>query len=506
MRTRGQYMRNALLLVVAVVLVNLIGQRFKFRLDLTDDHRYSLSDATLKLLKDLPEAVTVTAWFTEEMPPDLAVARQDMKDLLVEYAARSKGNVVFEFIDPGKADSLEAKARQEGIQQLLATTREKDKAENLRIYMGATVRMGDRKAVIPVIQQGSALEWTVSSAIKEVSIVEKPVVGLLQGHGEPPMEALSQLVQNLNVMYTVQTMAVYDTVPVHDRFAALLIIDPQDSIPPAQLARIKDHLNKGRGVVLAYTPVLSDLGGSPVLDLRRTGIEAWLQGLGMELEPRIITDARCNQVQVMQQLGNFQMPVPVAFPYFPVISSFAEHPVTAGLDVVTYQFCSPLAPTADSSAHFTPLLFTSEKSNAVEAPQFIDLARQWNDGDFPRGPLTVGAEVQVGDGAQRGKLIVFTNGGFATTGMGRSPQPLPQGNIDLVVNAVDHATGSNDLLGLRGKAVEYRPLDTISDARRLTLKWMNLMVPIALAITYGLLRRAWRQRQRRQRTAPGHVR
>lgn len=149
MRTRGQYMRNALLLVVAVVLVNLIGQRFKFRLDLTDDHRYSLSDATLKLLKDLPEAVTVTAWFTEEMPPDLAVARQDMKDLLVEYAARSKDNVVFEFIDPGKADSLEAKARQEGIQQLLATTREKDKAENLRIYMGATVRMGDRKAVIP---------------------------------------------------------------------------------------------------------------------------------------------------------------------------------------------------------------------------------------------------------------------------------------------------------------------------------------------------------------------
>jgi hypothetical protein len=151
-------------------------------------------------------------------------------------------------------------------------------------------------------------------------------------------------------------------------------------------------------------------------------------------------------------------------------------------------------------------LFTSEKSNALEAPQFIDLARQWSDADFPLGPQTVGAEVQVGTGAQRGKLIVLTNGGFATTGMERSPQPLPQGNIDLLVNAVDHATGSNDLLGLRGKAVEYRPLDTISDARRLSLKWLNLLVPIAAAIAYGLLRRAWRQRQRRQRTAPDHVR
>lgn len=506
MRTRAQYLRNALLLVAVVVMANLAGQRFKFRLDLTADRRYSLSEATLKLLKGLPEAVTVTAWFTQEMPPDLAVARQDMKDLLVEYAARSNGNVVFEFIDPGSADSLETRARQEGIQQLLATTREKDKAENLRIYMGATVRMGDRKAVIPVIQQGSALEWTVSSAIKEVSIVEKPVVGLLQGHGEPPPEALGQLLQNLNVMYSAQAMSVYDTLPVHDRFAALVIVDPQDSMPPAQLARIDEFIRKGRGVVLLYSPVRSDLGGSPLLELRRTGIEEWLPRHGMRLEPRIVTDARCNQVQVMQQLGNFQMPVPVAFPYFPVISSFAEHPVTAGLDVVTFQCCSPLGPTADSSAHFTPLLLTSERSNALEPPLFIDLARQWSDADFPLGPRTVGAEVEVGTGAQRGRLIVFTNGGFATTGMGQMPQQLPQGNIDLVVNAVDRATGMNDLLGLRGKAVEYRPLATISDARRATLKWLNLLLPIAGAVAYGLMRRAWRQRQRRQRTAPGHVR
>jgi gliding-associated putative ABC transporter substrate-binding component GldG len=506
MRTQAQYIRNAILLVAVVVMANLVGQRFKFRLDLTADRRYSLSEATLKLLRDLPEAVTVTAWFTEEMPPDLAVARQDMKDLLVEYAARSNGNVVFEFIDPGSADSLEARAREEGLQQLLATTREKDKAENLRIYMGATVRMGDRKTVIPVIQQGSALEWTVSSAIKEVSIVEKPVVGLLQGHGEAPPEALGQLMQNLNVMYSAQAMAVYDTLPVHDRFAALLIVDPQDSIPQAQLARINDFMDKGRGVVLLYSPVQSDLGGSPVLDLRRTGVDSWLERHGIRVEPRIVTDARCNQVQVMQQLGNFQMPVPVAFPYFPVISSFAEHPVAAGLDVVTYQFCSPLSPTPDSSAHFRPLLFTSEKSNVLQAPQFIDLARQWSDADFPLGPQVVGAEVEAGRGPQRGRLIVFTNGGFATTGMGQMPQQLPQGNIDLVVNAVDHATGMNDLLGLRGKAVEYRPLDTISDARRASLKWMNLLLPIAGAVAYGLLRRAWRQRQRRQRTAPGHVR
>ena len=93
MKTRSQLIRNSLLLIVAIVLLNLVGQRFKFRADLTGDKRYTLSDATLNMLKGLLEPVTVTAYFTEKMPPELALIRQDFKDLLVEYAARGNGNV-----------------------------------------------------------------------------------------------------------------------------------------------------------------------------------------------------------------------------------------------------------------------------------------------------------------------------------------------------------------------------------------------------------------------------
>jgi gliding-associated putative ABC transporter substrate-binding component GldG len=508
MRSRTQLFRNTLLLIAALVLVNLIGQRFKFRFDLTADKRFSLSPATINLLSGLPEAVTVSAYFTEKMPPDLAIARQDFKDLLVEYATRSNGNLVFEFIDPNSADSLKLKAQQEGIQPLLATTREKDRAENLEVYMGCVVRMGERKTVVPAIQQGSALEWAVSSAIKEVSILEKPVVGLVQGHGETSLQELNQLVQSLSVMYSVQPTAIYDSVPIHERFQALVFINPIDSIPPMQLDRLHDFLARGKGAVFAYESVRSDLGSSPVAEMRYTGLEPWLEQHGLRIDQRIVVDQRCNQVQVMQQMGQFTMPVPIAFHYFPVLNGFAEHPVSQGLDVVVFQFCSPILPSLrDSTLRFTPFLFTSERSGAVASPQIIELRKQWTEADFPLGPQTVGAEVAgaFGNGPE-GRLVLFTNGGFCNSGSSDRPMQMNPGNLNLMVNAVDRASGQNDLLGLRGKEINYRPIDELSDGARAAFKWMNLLLPVVVAVAYGLGRRAWRRAQRRKRMAADHVR
>src|SRR5690606_22876131 len=105
---------SLLLVLLAALFVNLLAQRYKFRWDLTGDQRFTLGQATLDLIQGLPETATVTAFFTADLPPELAVARQDFQDLLVEFAERSGGKVVFEFVDPGSSAEVADHGRREG--------------------------------------------------------------------------------------------------------------------------------------------------------------------------------------------------------------------------------------------------------------------------------------------------------------------------------------------------------------------------------------------------------
>ena len=111
----------------------------------------------------------------------------------MEYAERSGGKLVFEFEDPGSSERIAAKAMQEGVRPLLAQTRQKDRSENIQVLMGAVVRMGERKSVIPALQEGPGMEWILSSAIAQVTRVEKPLIGVMQGHMEPSTQAVDEL-------------------------------------------------------------------------------------------------------------------------------------------------------------------------------------------------------------------------------------------------------------------------------------------------------------------------
>ena len=116
-----------ILLIVGILLfLNLLSREFFFRIDATKDKQYTLSNATKNILKNLDEPVSITAYFTKDLPAQYAKNYTDLRDLLIEYNTRSKGMVDYEFLDPNSDPELEQEAAQNGISPLLINVREKD--------------------------------------------------------------------------------------------------------------------------------------------------------------------------------------------------------------------------------------------------------------------------------------------------------------------------------------------------------------------------------------------
>jgi len=201
---------QALLMIGIVIVVNIISAQLYFRLDLTADKSYTLSKATKNILRSLEEPITVTAYFTEDVPPQLLQARTDFMDMLIEYSNVAKGNLVYEFIDPNKDQESENKAMQEGIMPNIVNVRERDQMTQKRVFLGAVLKMGTDKEIIPVIQSGTAMEYALSSSIKKLSVIDKPAIGYVQGHGEPSLGALQQVMASLSVLYSVREISLDD--------------------------------------------------------------------------------------------------------------------------------------------------------------------------------------------------------------------------------------------------------------------------------------------------------
>ena len=507
MLTRKKVRMSILLVLGIILLVNLIASRFFFRLDYTADQRYTLSNATKDILNQLNEPVTISAYFSEDLPPNVEQVRQDFRDMLVEYSSNANGLIVYEFINPSENQESETKAQQNGIQPIMINVRERDQMKQQRAYLGAIVQMGDRKEVIPFIQPGAAMEYALSTNIKKLSVKDKPTIALLQGHGEASLSSIPQLYQQLSILYSVEPIEFSDTTGVPSQYKTLVVIAPNDTIPPWHFKYLDDFLSKGGKLLLALNTVSGDFNtgmGNKV----STGFETWLKQRGIEVEENFVIDASCSNIMVRQQQGPFMMNTPVQFPFLPAITNFTKHPITDGMESVVLIFASPIRLTSpDTSLVMFPLAVTSEKSGVQNPPLYFDVMKQWTLSDFTLSSLPVAVLVESKVPGSAGyKMVVFSDGDFAVNGEGQNAQQLSEDNVSFMANAIDWLSDDTGLIELRTKGVTSRPLDpSLEDGTKTLLKYMNFLLPLVLIIIYGMFRFQLKRKRRNELMATDYV-
>ncbi|WP_109830349.1 GldG family protein [Reichenbachiella versicolor] len=471
-----------------LIVVNMISSKLYFRLDFTDDQRYTLSRATNDVLTDLEDIVTVKAYFSEDLPAQLLSNRQDFEDLLIEYENRSGGNLVYEFISPNEEEEVEQEAQQSGIQPVIINVSEKDQVQQLKAYMGAVLMIGDQQEVIPVIQPGVDMEYGLTTAIKKLAVLDKPKVALIQGHGEPSMQEVAQLYQQLSVLYQFEPLDLNTAIDISTDYKSIVIMNPIDTIPQGHFNKIDQYLASGGSAYVAYSNVNGDLSVGQLSPSNDIGMTGWLASKGVNVGNQFVIDSQSGSVTVQQQQGFISYRSQVKFPYFPIVNSFPDHPVTKGLETIMLPFVSAITfSPSDTATSFTPLMTTSELSGIDFTPR-LDIERQWTKNDFVQGPQNMAVAIEGhAVGSTNSKLIVVANGAFAVNG--NPPQQINQDNVNFVSNSVDWLSDDTGLIDLRTKGITSRPLEQLEDGTREMLKYGNVAFPIVLVFIYAFIRR-----------------
>jgi gliding-associated putative ABC transporter substrate-binding component GldG len=259
-----------------------------------------------------------------------------------------------------------------------------------------------------------------------------------------------------------------------------------------------------------------------------TGLEDQLFKYGVRINPDLVQDLVSSKYPVVTGVvGNQPQIMQMDWPFFPLVNGYADHSITRNLDLTLHRFVSSIDTVKAVGVRKTPLLFSSNGSRKISAPVKVSVndLRELNPESFTDGPQAVayllegtftslfrnrflpeGVEATPAiESSAPTKIIVVSDGDFVRNDINpRNGQPQQLGldpftrytfaNQDLVMNMVAYLVEEDGLIKARNKEVKIRPLDRqrIKESR---VFWqvVNLVLPLALLILFGIGRAYYRQ-------------
>jgi gliding-associated putative ABC transporter substrate-binding component GldG len=479
-----------LLMVGIIIALNFLIQPINIRFDLTKNKQYTLSPASKQILGNLKDQITVTAYFSDGLPPDVSKVKRDFQDLLVELSAISKGKMDFKFVSPD-SDAIKQEAANNGIQPLMINVREKDQVKQQQAFLGAVIKSGTDTELIPYVQPGASMEYDLVAAIKKLTLQNKPKLAFIQGHGEASFNELSQVIASLSQLYDIQQIDLRSQPLDPDSVKVAVIVGSKTPFNAEELQQLDNYFLSGGSVVLAVNRMEIDMQSAMAIP-SQTGLEYWLESKGIRIDTSLVLDVQCGSVTVPQYMGSLQVNTQVQFPYLPLAVTFADHPAVKGMQQVLFPYVSPIDFRATlPQTKFTPLVFSSDKSGRALAPVTLSVGdKKWTQADFPlENQILAGLFEQTNTNGPSSKMIVFGDADFALSNeKGKSVSDM---NINLLVNSIDWLGDESGLINLRGKVVASKPIQAKylleeSSHQIELIKWGNVLLPVLLLLLFGM--------------------
>ncbi len=465
-------------------------------LDLTAEKRYSLSDATKKLLdKKLDSAITIEVFLSGNLPADYKKLNIATAEILETFTAYAAGPIQVSFVEPGsnmvdeeaKVKYFDSLAALGVVFERTAISEGIEKSTSQLIVPSALVRYGNRKPVAVDLRSSkkifanynvieavepkedkeatrnaaeALLEYKFAAAIDKVTKINYPTVAYLVGNGQPTDLTVSDLAETLRNDYNLGIFDLKSGYPNASDIDLLLIVKPTAPFTEEDQLKIDQYILNGGKVIWFVDKLHAELDS---LMRTQAGYTAYDRGLnidpllfkyGVRINGDLVQDLNCAKLPIVVGKNPDGSPTMqrIPWPYYPFLTTPSDNPITKNMDRVLPIFPSSIDTVKAPGIKKTILLATDTSSRSIASPAMVSLNSVQSEADlytFTKSHIPVAVLLEgkfsslfansigttVIDSVRR-----FTGLPFLKKGIKETKQ-IVVSDADIVTNAVTKTTG-----------------------------------------------------------------
>ena len=550
--------QNIFIIFIIIILVNVISNFFSFDIDLTEDKKYTLSDNSKKILSQVDDILTIKVYLEGELPTGFQMLSSSINDFLIN-CKNENSQIQFEFINPNdnnesKKQEIFTQLQSQGLFPTDLTIKKTSETSRKIIFPGAIMYFKEKRESVNLLENNFSLspqeninnsienvEFHLISTINKILNNRKDNIAFLKGNGEllstqtfDITNSVNNDNNNLNYYYNVEEFDLkkfeFDSTNNQpdislqlknlNRYKVIIIAKP--TIPFNKLDKflIDQYIMNGGKLLLLIDGVnasidsINNQNGYFIAKKNDLNLDDQLFKYGVRINSDLVQDLRSTEIPIVTGYSN-NRPIQELFkwPYYPLISSKSNHPITNNLDGIKSDFISSID-TLKNNIKKTILLESSNNSRLVQSPSKVSLgiienpppAESYNKENIPLAVLLTGKftsvfknrivpknnEINFKSSSDSTSIIIVSDGDLIANEVSSSGNAFPlgydkfinytfDGNKKFIINAIQYLNDQNGLIKLRSKNIKLRLLDNdIISNYRMPITIINLILPILI--------------------------
>jgi gliding-associated putative ABC transporter substrate-binding component GldG len=535
--------------VFVLIVLNVLGNLFFQRFDLTKDKRYTLSETSLQIIKQVKNPLSIKIYMQGDLPADFKRLQQETKQLLEEFQAYNS-NIVFEFVNPLEDgdESMEfvKSLYKKGLTPVNITVDDKGKQSQAMVFPWAIAVYDDKEVNIPLLKnimgatteqkvKGSIqhLEYSIADAINKITIGKQKKVAILKGNGEMREIHLDKILRQIHDSYyigpfTLDSVAKDPTGTLNalKKYDLAIIAKPTETFSDEEKQVLDQFIMNGGKTLWLIDQVAADMdslynqSGATLAYPRDLNLNDMFFKYGFRINPDLVKDEKGSPIKLATgEQGSAAQYQEFVWKYAPEVYPTSKHPIVKNLGGIRFDFASPID-TLKNGIKKTVLLQSSQYSKPIGSPVEINLnivteqtspQDYLNKGNIPLSVLLEGSfhsafenrvlpfkENSFQAVGKPTKMIVISDGDLARNQLDKNLEPVELGydqrtgklydNKDFMMNCINYLLDDTGLINIRSKDLDLPLLDKDKVYENYSLtQFITIGLPILILLVFGLV-------------------